>query len=161
MVRVIAVLSVLSAVMLGSGCTTYPTFGFPVEQGDIEAGQQVFVSQGCLRCHTVAGMSLPDFPGASTPRIELGGETSQVKAYSELVTSIINPNHRISERYREQLLQPPSGPLESPMPSSYIETMTVRQLIDLVAFLDSRYILIDEYQTDLGMSADEDDPFAP
>jgi hypothetical protein len=64
------------------------------------------------------------------------------------VTSIINPNHRISERYREQLIQQPSGPLQTQMPSSFIENMTVRQLIDIVAFLDSRYTLVDDYEYD-------------
>jgi hypothetical protein len=77
----------------------------------------------------------------------LGGETSSLKAYSELVTSIVNPDHRISERYREEILRQTIPPLESPMPMAHIETMTVRQLIDLVAFLDSRYILIDDYES--------------
>ena len=34
------------------------------------------------------------------------------------------------------------------MPMTHIETMTVRQLIDLVAFLDSRYELVNDYQYD-------------
>lgn len=134
--------------ILGAGCTTYSTFGFPVEEGDIDAGQQAFVNHGCHRCHTVAGVSLPEFPGASEPQIEIGGETSVIKAYSELVTSIINPNHRISERYREQLLQPTTGPLETQMPMAHIDSMTVRQLIDIVAFLDSRYVLVEGYEYD-------------
>jgi hypothetical protein len=33
------------------------------------------------------------------------------------------------------------------MPMPHIENMTVRQLIDLVAFLDSRYVRIDDYHT--------------
>jgi hypothetical protein len=44
------------------------------------------------------------------------------------------------------LLRQVAVPLESPMPMAHIETMTVRQLIDIVAFLDSRYILIDDYE---------------
>ena len=64
------------------------------------------------------------------------------------MTSIINPNHVISERYREQLLLDAVIPLESPMPTPHIENMTVRQLIDLVAFLDSRYQSIDGYISD-------------
>jgi hypothetical protein len=34
--------------------------------------------------------------------------------------------------------------------------MTVRQLIDLVAFLDSRYVLIDDYEYDFVDDDDED-----
>jgi Cytochrome c len=131
-----------------SGCTYYPTFGFPVEEGSIEDGQQAFVDLQCTRCHTVAGVTLPRPAGASTPMLELGGETSYLRAYSELVTSIINPNHRIADEYRERMERRTLLPLDSPMPATYIDTMTVRQLIDIVAFLDSRYILIDDYDSE-------------
>ena len=125
-----------------AGCGYYPTFGFPIEEGSIQAGQQAFIDHQCHRCHSVAGVNLPALAGADRPMLELGGEIIYVKAYSELVTSVINPNHRISERYTEQ---PGVSPLlqESPMPMPHIDTMTVRQLIDIVAFLDSRYVLID------------------
>jgi hypothetical protein len=33
------------------------------------------------------------------------------------------------------------------MPTPSYDTMTVRQLIDLVAFLDSRYVLIEGYDS--------------
>jgi hypothetical protein len=145
---VIAAITVVSLAMLGTACTYYPSFGFPVEDGSIEAGRQAFVDNQCHRCHSVAGVIFPAFPGASSPLLELGGVTSQVKAYSELVTSVINPDHRISERYRERLPQPTSRQLQSPMTTTHIETMTVRQLIDLVAFLDSRYELVDDYRDD-------------
>lgn len=144
----VAIVTALSLAILATGCTYSSTFGFPVELGSIEAGRQAFIDHRCNQCHSIAGARLPELAGASSPLLELGGETSYVKAYSELVTSIINPNHRISERYREQLLQPALGPLVSQMPMAHIETMTVRQLIDLVAFLDSRYILIDDYVYD-------------
>jgi L-cysteine S-thiosulfotransferase len=133
--------------MLGVGCATYPTFGFPVEEGSIDGGRQAFLDHQCHQCHTVAGLRLPEHAGALSPLFELGGETSSLKAYSELVTSIVNPDHRISERYREEILRQYMPPLQSPMPMAHIETMTVRQLIDLVAFLDSRYVLIDDYET--------------
>ena len=145
----LAMAATLSLALLASACTYHPTFGFPVEEGSIEAGRQAFIEHECHRCHTVAGVRLPELAGASSPLLELGGETSYVKAYSELVTSIINPDHRISERYREELRQRGLRPLESPMPMPHIESMTVRQLIDLVAFLDSRYVLIDDYDADL------------
>jgi sulfur-oxidizing protein SoxX len=141
------VLLLSAATIFGVGCTTYPTFGFPIEEGSIETGRAAFIGHECHRCHTVAGVNLPEHPDATDPQFELGGETSQVKAYSELVTSIINPNHRISERYREEILRQPLDPIESPMPMPHIDAMTVRQLIDIVAFLDSRYVLIDDYAT--------------
>jgi len=145
-------IAALSFAVLGTGCGTYSSFGFPVEQGNVRAGQQAFVEFGCHRCHTVAGVRLPESAEALSPRLELGGETSQIKAYSELVTSVINPEHRISERYRDRLPPPAAGPDSTPMPSEHIDTMTVRQLIDLVAFLDSRYVLIDDYKYDFDES---------
>jgi len=79
--------------------------------------------------------------------LELGGATAEVKTYAGLMTAVINPNHRISEEYREQLLLKAEVPLDSPMPVPNIDNMTVRQLIDLVAFLDSRYVLTSTYES--------------
>ena len=132
---------------LAAGCAYTPIFGFPVEEGDIEAGRQAFIDHQCHRCHSVAGVTLPPLAGAGAPILELGGETATAKSYAELMTSIINPNHVISERYREQLRLQAIVPLNSPMPTPNLDTMTVRQLIDLVAFLDSRYQLIEGYDT--------------
>lgn len=128
-----------------SGCAFMPTFSFPIEEGDIDAGMQAFIDHQCHDCHSVAGVRLPALAGASDVMLELGGETVYVRSYAELVTSIINPNHAISEKYRDQRLLEGALPLESPMPMPHIDNMTVRQLIDLVAFLDSRYELIEGY----------------
>lgn len=139
------ILAVLTFVAFAAGCAYSPIFGFPVEEGDIDAGRQAFIDHQCHQCHSIAGIRLPELAGAPPPLLELGGETTQVRSYAELMTSIINPNHAISQRYRDQLLLEATVPLESPMPTPHIETMTVRQLIDLVAFLDSRYVLIESY----------------
>lgn len=130
---------------LAAGCAYDPSFGYPVGEGDVEAGRQAFIDHQCHQCHSVAGVRLPTLAGAAPPILELGGETSTVKSYAELMTSIINPNHAISERYREQLSRNAEVPVESPMPMPAIDTMTVRQLIDIIAFLDSRYVLIQDY----------------
>lgn len=141
-------IAVLSLAALVVGCAYSPIFGFPIEQGDIDAGRQAFVDHQCHQCHSIAGLSLPALAGASAPILELGGQTTAVKTYAELMTSIINPNHNISERYRQQLLLQATVPVQSPMPMPHIDNMTVRQLIDLVAFLDSRYQLVAGYDSD-------------
>ena len=141
--------AMLSAAAFVSGCAYNPAFRFPVQEGDIDAGRQAFIDHRCHQCHSVAGVRMPPLAGASPPILELGGETSLAKSYAELLTSVINPNHVISERYREQLLLEATIPLESPMPMPHIERMSVRQLIDLVAFLDSRYVLIEDYDSDI------------
>ncbi len=142
------IVAVLSFVMLVAGCAYNSSFGFPIEQGDIDEGRQAFIDHQCHQCHSIAGVRLPVLAGASPPILELGGDTTVVKTFAGLVTSIINPNHVISERYLEQLRLNAAIPLESPMPMPHIETMTVRQLIDLVTFLDSRYVLIEDYDSD-------------
>jgi L-cysteine S-thiosulfotransferase len=129
------------------GCSYTPIFGFPIEQGNIEAGRQAFIDHQCHQCHSIANMQLPPLAGADPPILELGGETTSVKTYAELMTSIINPNHAISQRYRDRLALDAVVPLNSPMPTPAIDTMTVRQLIDLVAFLDSRYQLVEGYES--------------
>jgi len=131
------------AVLVG-GCSNSPIFGFPLEEGDVAAGRQAFIDHRCHQCHSIADERLPALAGADRPILELGGATTVVRNYADLMTSIINPNHAISERYREQLLLNAEVPLDSPMPMPDLDTMTVRQLIDIVAFLDSRYQLIVE-----------------
>lgn len=128
-----------------SGCASGALFGFPIDQGDINAGRQAFLDHRCHQCHSVAGERLPPLAGADRPILELGGETTVIRSYAELTTSIINPNHSISERYRDQqLTRNAQIPVESPMPRPSLDTMSVRQLIDIVAFLDSRYRLVVE-----------------
>jgi len=142
------IVAMLSFAVLVWGCTSSPGFRFPVQEGDVNAGQQAFIDHQCHQCHSVAGVRMPPLAGASPVLLELGGETAEVKTYAELMTSVINPNHAISEKYRERLRLEAAVPLDSPMPMPQIDNMTVRQLVDLVAFLDSRYVLIEGYGSD-------------
>jgi hypothetical protein len=69
--------------------------------------------------------------------VTLGGEVTRVKTYGELVTSIINPSHRLARGYPTEEV---SAAGESLMALAYLnDVMTVQQLIDLVAFLQARY----------------------
>lgn len=113
--------------------------GFVLPEGDIERGKVVFVGMECHRCHSVAGETLPQVREPSKVQIHLGGEFYKVKTYGQLVTSIIHPQHVISKDYLETLAKEKRSDAGSPMPSMN-DTMTVAQLIDVVAFLDSCYI---------------------
>ena len=135
----IRIFAVLPLVVLIAGCADTPIFRFPIENGDIDRGRQAFVDLQCHECHSVAGTKLPALAGAGPVQLRLGGENGAVNNYAELMTSIISPNHVISEKYREQLRLDAAVPLNSSMPMPPIDNMTVRQLIDLVAFLDSKY----------------------
>lgn len=143
----VAVLAgVLGLTFLGA-CRTYPDyagdFRFPILQGDVARGQQAFQSLGCNLCHAVAGAEI-ERPAAAPVTVALGGELIFAKTYGDIVTSIINPDHVISSRYLDQL--PPtqrSNVSSSPM---YLNPeMKVSELIDIVAFLNSRYSLLPGY----------------
>lgn len=122
-------------VLLGSiGCEPQSQ-EFALPEGNIDNGQALFVSFSCTSCHTVRNLELP-VPEAKGPvSISLGGGVGKMKSYSELVTSVINPSHRLV-RYRRADEISQTG--ESLM-SIYNDTMTVTELVDIVAFLDSRY----------------------
>ena len=130
-----------------AGCASDSIFGFPAEGGDVAAGRQAFIDHHCHECHTIAGEQLPQLAGMTWPMLQLGGPTTVVRSYADLTTSIINPNHAISERYEDQLVLRAEVPLNSPMRSPNLDTMTVSQLIDIVAFLDSKYeLLVEHYE---------------
>lgn len=104
-------------------------------EGDPEQGQVEFVSLGCAGCHNVVGAELPETEGGAV-RVLLGSQTGRKMSYGQLVTSIVNPSHRLSPRYRKDEV---SQDGESLM-VSYNDVMTVGQLTDLVAFLQKHYV---------------------
>jgi sulfur-oxidizing protein SoxX len=58
-----------------------------------------------------------------------------VKTYADLVTSIINPSHKLSRGFDNNTVTTEG---ESQM-RSYNEYMTVEELTDIVTFLESKY----------------------
>ena len=107
---------------------------FNLPPGDVEAGRATFVLLQCNECHTVKGVP---YMGSDHHEIKvsLGGKTTRVKSYADLVTSIINPSHRLS---REGVNNTTTDDGQSRM-QNYNEFMTVEELINLVTFLESRY----------------------
>ena len=67
----------------------------------------------------------------------LGGEFYRVKTYGDLITSITNPDHIISEEYKNRFSKE-FPPAHSAMPN-VINELTVQELIDLIAFLSAQY----------------------
>lgn len=143
---ILAAAGVVGLVLL-SACKTYPDytsdFRFPILQGDIGRGQQAFTSLGCTNCHAVSGVQLPR-SAASPVTVMLGGELMFAKTYGDLVTSIINPDHVISDRYLTQLPRGARQRVDS-SPMYMNPEMKVSELIDIVAFLNSRYSLLPGY----------------
>ena len=131
--KAIAVLPSLVAI---SACSPESSFGFRLPDGDPAAGQQAFIDLRCNACHEVAGVPVGYLEGIA--HVTLGGETTHRRTYGELVTSIINPSHKIVPRDRES-----GSSAQSIMSYAYLnEVMTVQQLVDLVAFLEPTYEIV-------------------
>ncbi len=109
--------------------------GFRLPEGDVEQGKATFVALGCNGCHTVDGVELPQPSGEPAVTVALGGEVVRVKTYGELVTSVVHPSHSLAPGHPKEKIQIDG---KSIMPD-LTGAMTVRQMIDIVAFLHSRY----------------------
>ena len=111
--------------------------GFSLPAGDAEKGKATFVLLQCNACHATDDVEQLDVVGAGAVSFPLGGDVSRVKTYAELVTSIINPSHRLAPGYPGNV---PTSADTSPM-RNYNDAMTVTQLIDLVSYLQPHYQL--------------------
>jgi sulfur-oxidizing protein SoxX len=135
---------ILAASLSACGKGAASVKGFVLPEGDIERGREVFVSVGCRSCHTITGEEFPPFESDHGLNIELGGKVYRVKNYGDLLTSIVNPKHIVSARYRATLDVPEQKDAQSPMPA-FNDVLNVTQLIDLTAYLHSRYELAPQY----------------
>lgn len=109
--------------------------GFRLPDGDADRGRESFLSLQCNACHQIEGLDMP-FLGTGAASVTLGGEVTRVRTYGELVTSIINPSHKIAPGYADETFA--DG--ESLMTLANVnDAMTIAQLIDIVAFLQPQY----------------------
>ena len=147
MVKLVVCLLTSVALSLAAGCATSPKSGkgFTLPQGNAQAGKEIFIKQQCNACHQVDGIDqIAAEGGKPQMSIALGGEVTQVQTYGELVTSIINPSHRLANGYP---LDEISVSGQSKM-RNYNDVMTVTELTDLVMFLQSKYKLQEFELTD-------------
>jgi len=87
-------------------------------QGDSAAGKQLFAAQGCGGCHAfeAAGSN-----GAIGPNLD---DALQGKDTEFVHESIVDPNKEIASGYQANI-----------MPANFVQTLTPKQIDDLVAFL--------------------------
>lgn len=109
--------------------------GFALPAGDIEEGKAIYMRLACDACHSISEIEWKG--GSDSLEIHLGGEVSTQKSYGDLVTSVINPSHKIARRYKQKSAADTTE-IVSKM-KNYNEVMTVQELIDLVTFLQSEY----------------------
>lgn len=127
----------LAAILLtgAAGCDMGQSQSIVLPEGDATRGQATFVELQCTGCHTVAKADLPEPQVKGPVSVVLGGNVSKVKSYGELVTSIINPSHKLARNIGRQEIARDG---ESVM-TVYNDVMTVTEMIDLTAFLQSQY----------------------
>ncbi len=133
----LALLGVVIGLLGGSDRDRMSERGFSLPEGNPMAGRETFLYMQCNQCHTVTDETLPTVPG-SEPFVELGGPVTRVKTYGELVTSIINPSHKLAEGYAKDVVSV-DGVSKMYVYNGY---MTIQELIDLVAFLQPHYEVI-------------------
>jgi mono/diheme cytochrome c family protein len=109
---------------------------FHLPAGDIDRGKAAFVSLGCHSCHEVPGAGLPTPSVQPAVPVKLGGVIDRRLSDGYLVTSLLEPSYQLAPYSRDQI----TADGKSRMPC-YAEKMTTQQMIDVVAFLQSRYVL--------------------
>ena len=112
----------------------YESFRLTLPMGDPAAGREAFVTLRCTTCHTVADDTELATPTSDSPGPELG-PNFVYQAAGDIATSVLAPSHSISIR-KPARTQTRGADVLSPM-ADYSEAMTVRQLLDLVAYLES------------------------
>ena len=140
----LGLLIAIVCVVFTVACDTGPksAAGFRLPDGNAEVGKQLFVQLECISCHAITGLELPQATQPSPVMVTLGGPVTRVKNYGQLVSSVINPSHKIIRGYPQDEVTVDG---ESIM-QVYNETMTVQQLIDLVAFLQPQYrVIVPQY----------------
>ena len=103
---------------------------FLMPPGDAAEGRKVFVALECFACHEVKGESFPEAKASRGPGPELTGMGSHHPA-EYFAESIVNPNRVIVQGAGYT-----GADGLSKMPS-YADTMTLKQLVDVVAYLRS------------------------
>lgn len=119
------------------GCNVGPESpkGFNLPLGNALEGEKVFIKYKCLACHNMEGFDYEMINKELQPPFLLGGNTLRVKTYADLVTSVINPSHRLARTYYPSLTQQDGVSI---MPA-FNDLMTVSELVDLVAFLQPKF----------------------
>jgi hypothetical protein len=111
------------------------TAEFRLPDGDPVRGHQAFVDLRCHSCHEIAGVDLPKPLARIETTVALGGVTVRPRTDGELLEAIVDPAHDLIGAYPAEAVS--SGGRSRMLDLN--EVMTVRQLVDVVAFLHEHY----------------------
>jgi mono/diheme cytochrome c family protein len=101
---------------------------FTLPPGDAERGKHVFVDAGCYKCHAITDAGLPEAGAEKKPGPALTGMGGHHPA-EYFAESILTPNAVIVDGPGF------TGPDGLSIMPSYADSLSVQQLLDLVAFL--------------------------
>ena len=126
-----------SFISLLSGCNVGEEWQNQVHlpAGDATRGEALFASVGCVRCHAVGDGEFGDAAETGAVRVRLGTKTGGRMSYGQLVTSVVNPSHRLAPQYFSENITKDGESLMA----NYNDVLTVTQLTDLVAYLQTHY----------------------
>ena len=136
-------------ILLLAACDTGPNSGrgFSLPEGNVDKGRATFVELKCNACHSVGDIELITGSEGHDIDIRLGGQTTVIKTYGDLVTSVINPSHKVFQRRSKQKVSTEEGGSKM---ITYNDVMTVQQLVDLVTYLESTYQIVPANRTQYG-----------
>ncbi|MDX2145734.1 MAG: c-type cytochrome [Rhodospirillaceae bacterium] len=128
-------IAALAALLAVAGCQSNLRFALPT--GNASVGKEVFAKYRCADCHVIAGMEHLRAGVEPLMTLRLGGETDRIETYDDLLVSVVNPSHVISKNFPGVKV---SEGGKSKMPN-YNDVMSVTELVDLFAYLQSQYTL--------------------
>jgi len=134
-----------AVVTLTTGCDSgvESPRGFSLPEGDVNNGKAVFIKYQCLSCHQLEGIDPTGVIDNPELSVKLGGKSTKVKTYADLVTSVINPSHKIAKEYLK--LQVQVGSISKI--KNYNDLMTVTELVDLIVFLQPHYKVFPNFKS--------------
>lgn len=126
-----------SVISLLSGCNVGGEWQSEIHlpAGDAATGEALFASVGCVSCHAVGDAEFEEGAEAGAVRVRLGSTTGRRMSYGQLVTSIVNPSHRLAPQYFSENITREGESLMA----NYNDALTVTQLTDVVAYLQTHY----------------------
>ena len=107
----------------------------PFPAGDVTRGFATFEKLHCTSCHQVAGYDFPESRPSLRPPMVLGEGSSRNLPPWELSEAIIDPSHSLAPDFDSAAFD--TG--DTSIMPNYSHVMTVRELVDLVAFLGDAY----------------------
>jgi hypothetical protein len=112
-----------------------PSVTVTLPAGDVKSGRQAFIDLKCTACHAVP--SEPEFPPpvSANPGPPINARLA-ARDVSYLAAAIMTPSHEVSPNSTDKVLRDHLVGALSPM-GDFSHVMTVRQLVDLQAYLRS------------------------